>query len=487
MGYTEGDIARMTNDQARQAARSRSNEWTQPRLFSAAAPVGLGLLGASQEDEDGDGPNWGLAAMGIALGAAFMGGNFRQVRKASGALFNLRPSDTISAVNVPLGEAIRAIDAGIIEDVAIVGDLEGRPVSRVIYGIGSDSSYHEDYIVNAPNTLQPGYKLQADEAIGEQAFAWRGVAGSSQRPPSNWTGWGFRYGTPGSAASQAEIAQLPEFQRAQAKLAAGQSLTPNERLLVQQQRGVQVGQTFSVWDTATIVNVEQVGSGLSRVVYGYGYNYGPGNAIDASALLRGFQEVTVAGAPADLKFGPGSKVEKGGVLGVAASLPQNLGKEFGDLAARDLDPYYTASIANVQARLDAANAHLGDLVDQLIDANNRNEPWRAQNLENQIYSQRKTIASYQATLADFTQRQAAITPPASTTLPHSQCRQLTTSRSSSTGLVPATAAGSGGGATTPPGQSTANHRRCQQPTAQQQHGPRPGHGRQRRRHDYTTW
>ena len=315
------------------------------------------------------------------------------------------------------------------------------------------------------------------------------MAGSSQRPPSNWTGWGFRYGAPGSAASQAEIAQLPEFQRAQAKLAAGQPLTPNERLLVQQQRGVQVGQPFSVWDTATIVNVEQVGSGLSRIVYGYGYNYGPGNAIDASALLRGFQEVTVAGAPADLKFGPGSKVEKGGVLGVAASLPQNLGKEFGDLAARDLDPYYTASIANVQARLDATNAHLGDLVDQLIDANNRNEPWRAQNLENQIYSQRKTIASYQATLADFTQRQAAITPPASATTAATASAATTTNLSSSTGLVPATATGSGGSSRRPPppGQSTANHRRCQQPTAQQQHGPRPGHGRQRRRHDYTTW
>ena len=261
LGYTEAEIARMTNDQARQAARSWSNEWTQPRLFSAAAPAAFGLWGANQEDEDSE-QNWGLGLAGIALGAVILGGNFRQVRNAAGKLFNLKPGDTISEFGLPLGATISASAAGIVEDVAIVGELEGRPVSRVIYGIGSDSSYHEDYIVDAGAHLQPGYRIQTGEAIGEQAFNWRKPSGGLNRPPANWTGQGFRYGAPGSAASQAEIAQLPEFQAAQAKLAAGQPLTPNERLLIQQQRGVQVGQSFSVWDTATIVNVEPVGSGV---------------------------------------------------------------------------------------------------------------------------------------------------------------------------------------------------------------------------------
>jgi len=65
---------------------------------------------------------------------------------------------------------------------------------------------------------------------------------------------------------------------------------------------VQVGQQFSLWDTATIVNVEQVGSGLSRVVYGYGYNYGPGNAIDASAEKLALKERFIyAQAPVDTR------------------------------------------------------------------------------------------------------------------------------------------------------------------------------------------
>ena len=196
------------------------------------------------------------------MGAVIAGGNFRQVRNAAGKLFNLKPDDTLSEFNRPPGASISASAAGIVEDVAIVGrrSKEKASVSRVIYGIGSDSSYHEDYIVDAGAHLQPGYRIQTGEAIGEQAFNWRKPSGGLNRPPAAWTGQGFRYGTPGSAASQAEIAQLPDFQQAQAKLAAGQELTPNERLLIQQQRGVQVGQSFSVWDMATIVNVEPVGT-----------------------------------------------------------------------------------------------------------------------------------------------------------------------------------------------------------------------------------
>ena len=414
LGYTEDDIARMTNDQARQAVGGQPGQhpWTQPRLFGAA-PAAFGLWDASQEDEDGDGSNWGLGLAGLAVGAVIAGGNFRQVRNAAGKLFNLKPDDTLSEFNRPLGATISARAAGIVEDVAIVGELEGRPVSRVIYGIGNDNKLHEDYIVAAGAHLQPGYRIQTDEVIGEQAFNWRKPSGGLNRPPANWTGQGFRYGTPGSAASQTEIAQLPDFQQAQAKLAAGQELTPNERLLIQQQRGVQVGQSFSVWDTATIVNVEPVGTDLTRVVYGYGYNYGLTDENNANALLRGFQEVTVAG-PADqlelVHLAPGAHIEKGSVIGTLASLPQNLGNEFGSLAATDLDPYYTGKIAVLQSRLDATEVHLDDLQEAIHNARATGNTWRAQNLEHQLASAAGTAENYQAALDDLTARQAAIAP-----------------------------------------------------------------------------
>jgi hypothetical protein len=304
----------------------------------------LGLWGANQEDEDSE-QNWGLGLVGLALSAVILGGNFRQVRNAAGKLFNLKPGDTISAFNRPLGATISASAAGIVEDVAVVGALEGRPVSRVIYGIGSDSSYHEDYIVDAGAHLQPGYRIQAGEAIGEQAFNWRNPSGGLNRAPEDWTGQGFRYGTPGSAASQAAIAQLPEFQRIQAKIDAADGaesvLTPNERLLLPQQRGVQIGKPFSVWDNATIVNTEQIGANLTRVVYGYGYDQH--DQTNPRAFLRGFQEITVSGVPRTGQdriptLAPGTSIQKGTLLGIAASLPQNLGNEFGSLAATDLNP-----------------------------------------------------------------------------------------------------------------------------------------------------
>ncbi len=411
MGYTATDIASMTNDDARLAVGGQTSQWTSPRLFSAAAPAAFGLWGANQEDDDGE-QNWGLGLAGLAMGVVIAGGNFRQVRNAAGRLFNLKPEDTLSEFGRPLGATINARAAGIIEDVAVVGELDGRPVSRVIYGIGSDSKLHEDYIVGAGAHLQPGYRIQPGETIGEQAFNWRNPSGGLNRVPEAWTGKGFRYGTPGSAASQAEIAQLPDFQQAQAKLAAGQELTPNERLLIQQQRGVQVGQPFSVWDTATIVNVEPIGSELTRVVYGYGYNYGLTDANNANALLHGFQEVTIAGGSNEQILLPGAHIEKGSVIGTLASLPQNLSNEFGSLAPTDLDPYYTGKIATLQSRLDATTDHLDNLREQIHAANAAGNTWRAQNLEHQLASETRTAENYQAAIDELTARQAAIAPAA---------------------------------------------------------------------------
>ena len=120
--------------------------------------------------------------------------------------------------------------------------------------------------------------------------------------------------------------------------------------------------------------------------------------------------MTVAGPADQLQLLPGAHIEKGSVIGTLASLPQNLGNEFGSLAATDLDPYYTGKIDVLQSRLDATEVHLDDLQEAIHNARATGNTWRAQNLEHQLASATRTAENYQAAMDDLTARQAAIAP-----------------------------------------------------------------------------